>query len=325
MGSMGILLADWSIELIRSRKRKAKQQKKNVNEKQQQECSAQTEAYNCISCREKTGQISLQSERISKYESERNCLTQIIPCDDSTGNVVESVENIVKELSILRGEVEQLQKDGLRMGESVGRQLSERDDAHSERVRSLEIMMAEKEKQLIQSAQVLRQQLAAAKREIQQLQRQLENMGSDKRVTAAASLEQEVDSLRMVLDMKKQETEQLKAANNSLILEMERFGGLEVKLQVQMQQTEEMNAVINMKNEQLKQVLDEYDAVQEQLEVEVSAHFACQQELESSQWNRQNFLVENEKKWKDVTNQEKSGLILDVIQKEQAVAYSFNC
>ena len=51
----------------------------------------------------------------------------------------------------------------------------------------------------------------------------------------------------------------------------------------------------------------------------MSAHLACQQ------WSRQNFLVENEKKWKDVTNQKKSGLILDVVQTEKAVAYSFNC
>ena len=211
------------------------------------------------------------------------------------------------------------------MAESDGRQLSERDNAHSERVRSLEIVMAEKEKQLIQSSKLLKHQLTAAEREIQQLQRQLEYLGSDRRVTAERSLEQEVESLRMVLDMKKEETEQLKAANDSLLLEMERFGGLELKLQVEMQKTEEMNAVINMKNDQLNQVLDEYDNVQEQLEVEVSAHLGCQQELETSQWSRQNLLVENEKKWKDVTNQKKSGLILDVVQKEKAVAYSFNC
>jgi hypothetical protein len=80
----------------------------------------------------------------------------------------------------------------------------------------------------------------------------------------------------MVLDLKKDETRQLKAANNVLLLEMERFGGLEMTLQVEMQKTDEMNAVINMKNDQLKQVLDEYDTEQEQLEVEASAHMACQ-------------------------------------------------
>ena len=125
--------------------------------------------------------------------------------------------------------------------------------------------------------------------------------------------------------MKRMETEQLKAANNSLRLEMGRFGGLEVKLQVEMQKTEEMNAVINMKNEQLRQVLDEYDSVQQPLEGEVSAHLACQQELENNQWGKETFLLENEKRWKEINNQKMSGMVLDVVQKEKALAYSFNC
>jgi len=232
---------------------------------------------------------------------------------------------MLKEASAVRSEVEQLKEEGLRMAESVGRQLTDRDNAHSERVRSLEIVMAEKEKQLLQSSNLLRQQLATAKKETQQIQRQLTQLESNRRLPAEGSLEQEIESLRLVLEMKKDETDQLKAANNSLRLELERFGGLELQLQVQKQRTEEMNAVINLKNDQLRQVLDEYDSVQQQLETEVSAHLACQQELERSQWARENFLIENEKRWKEVANQKKSGLILDVVQKDKAVAYSFNC
>ena len=66
------------------------------------------------------------------------------------------------------------------MAESVGRQLSERGNAPSERVKSLEIVMAEKDKQLFQSSKLSKQQLTAAEREIQQLQRQLKYLGSDK-------------------------------------------------------------------------------------------------------------------------------------------------
>ena len=51
----------------------------------------------------------------------------------------------------------------------------------------------------------------------------------------------------------------------------------------------------------------------------------CQQELEKIQWDKENFLIENEKRWKELENQKKSGLILDVVRKEKAVAYSFNC
>ena len=52
---------------------------------------------------------------------------------------------------------------------------------------------------------------------------------------------------------------------------------------------------------------------------------SCQQELEKIQWDKENFLIENEKRWKELENQKKSGLILDVVRKEKAVAYSFNC
>merc|ERR1719153_364733 len=109
-----------------------------------------------------------------------------------------------------------------------------------------------------------------------------------------------MDSLRMVLDMKKEEVDQLKAANNSLQLELERFAGLELQMQVQKQRSEEMDAVIKMKNEQLRQLLDEYENIEEQLEIEIASHLACQQELERSQFRKENFLLENENRWKEV-------------------------
>lgn len=52
-------------------------------------------------------------------------------------------------------------------------------------------------------------------------------------------------------------------------IDLERYSGLEIQLQVEKQKVEEMNSVIKMKNEQLRQVLDEYDSVQHQLEIEV--------------------------------------------------------
>jgi len=323
MGSVGFLLADWSIEIIRSKKRKAKAES-NKLKKDQKECSVQTEVPKCLSCSEKLNQISSQSETINKHESDKEHLKTLFCCDDNDG-IVESIQKMLGEASAVRSEIEQLKENELKMAAGIGRQLGERDTAHSERVRSLEIVMTEKEKQMLQSSNLLRQQLAAVKREIEQLQRQLEQLESDRNILNSVSLEQEMESIRMVLDMKRGETDQLKVANNIFRLEMERFGGLEVKLQVEMQKTEEMNAVINMKNEQLRQVLDEYDSVQQQLEVEVSAHLACQQELEKNQWGKETFLLENEKRWKEINNQKMSGMVLDVVQKEKALAYSFNC
>jgi len=326
MGSVGFLLADWSIELIRSKKRKAKAERKK-KEKHQKEGSCQTEAINCITCSDNVAQISSQTQKISEYKRERENLMELLSCDADISDldIVERVEEMMNKASAVKGEVQKLTEERLAMTGSLEKQLAERDTMHSERVRSLEIVLAEKEKHLLQSSNLLREQLAAATTETKQLERQIASLERDKRAPAVGSLEQEMDSLRMVLDMKKDETERLKASNNTLKLELERFHGLEIKLQVQTQKTEEMNAVINMKNDQLRQVLDEYDKVQQQLEVEVSAHLACQQELEKSQWAKEAFLLENEKRWKEISNQKMSGMVLDVVQKEKALAYSFNC
>jgi len=307
---MGFFLCDWSVEFLRSQKKRAKKQAKEDAEKLSRfvEFSVQTEE---VEGGEEL-EVARQNQRLSQLLG-------------SETDLVGQVERIVSEAAERETEVGRLREDNLRMSESVAVQLRERDKAHSERVRSLEILMTEKEKQLLQNTNSIRQQLASAKQEAQQLQKQVERTETHKRRFEEGSLEQELESMMVVLDMKKEENDQLKACNNTLRLDLERHSGLEIQLQVEKQKTEEMNSVIKLKNEQLRQLLDEYDNVQHQLEIEVAAHMSCQQELEKIQWDKENFLIENEKRWKELENQKKSGLILDVVRKEKAVAYSFNC
>lgn len=267
-------------------------------------------------------------QRVQHYSSQNIRLSHLVGGEaeaEAEADLVGRVEAIVSQAAQRETELASLREDNLRMSESVAVQLRERDKAHSERVRSLEILMTEKEKQLLQNTNSIRQQLAAAKQEAQQLQKQAERTETNKMRFEEGSLEQELESMMVVLDMKKEETDQLKAGNNTLRLDLERYTGLEIQLQVEKQKTEEMNSVIKLKNEQLRQLLDEYDHVQHQLDIEVAAHMSCQQELEKIQWDKENFLIENEKRWKELENQKKSGLILDVVRKEKAVAYSFNC
>jgi len=326
MGSMGFFLCDWSVEFLRSQKKKAKKLRQKEAERLEnlRELSVQTDVSedSCNSCSEKIQEITKINETLTEYQNEKNRLSQMF---GSESDVLESVETVLKEASEKKKEIDKLKEDNLGLAENVAVQLRERDKAHSERVRSLEIVMNEKEKQLLQSSNVMRQQLASAKLESQQLQKQIETFETKKRRLENGNLEQELDSMMVVIDMKKEENDQLKAANNSLRLDLERYNGLEIQLQVEKQKVEEMNSVIKMKNEQLRQVLDEYDNVQHSLEIEIAAHTSCQQELEKIQWDKENFLMENEKKWKELENQKKSGLILDVVRKDKALAYSFNC
>merc|ERR1719458_1626899 len=302
------------------------------------ETSTGNGGFLCLGC-EKEGktveEAPVAQEETAKREERLGQLVGVEP-----GDVVAAVEDLVAEAAQLRTELEQLRAEGRTMAERVGRQLGDRDNAHAEKVRSLESLMAEKEKQLLQSSNLLRQQLAQGKKEREALQRQLdEKISSSPNLSSSSSnsnsttnWEAECNSLKLVLEIRRDEAEQLKAANNSLRLELERFQGLETQLQVQKQRAEELGLVVAMKNDQLRQVLDEYDSVQQQLEVEVSAHLACQQELERSQWVAESILSPaqqspaREKTWKNLSNQVESGLILDVVQKgEKGLAYSFNC
>jgi len=376
MGSMGLLLADWSVELFRARRKKAKKAKmmekmervakveeeemadvverveeverveieagKNTEKivtSREVETSTGNGGFLCLDC-EKLG-TSLEDakaarEDLAKREERLGHLVGVEPED-----LIAAVEELVSKAAHLRTELEQVRAEGRTMAERVGRQLGDRDNAHAEKVEALETLMAEKEKQLLQSSNLLRQQLAHGKKEREALQRQLDekisaNNSSSTSTTSSSSFssnwEAECNSLKLVLEIRREEAEQLKAANNSLRLELERFQGLETQLQVQKQRAEELGLVVAMKNDQLRQVLDEYDSVQQQLEVEVSAHLACQQELERSQWVAESILSPaqpspaREKTWKNLSNQVESGLILDVVQKgEKGLAYSFNC
>merc|ERR1712226_34137 len=218
MGSMGFFLCDWSVEFLRSQKKRAKKQKAKELErlKNQVSLSVQTEESGV----EREDYDDLKTARLSldHYQAQTNRLSQLCGGHTET-DLVESVERIVNEAAERETEVERLKEDNRMMSESVAVQLRERDKAHSERVRSLEILMTEKEKQLLQNSNSMRQQLASAKQEAHQLQKQLEAAETKRRRVEEGSLEQEVESMLVVLDMKKEENDQLKACNNTLRLD----------------------------------------------------------------------------------------------------------
>merc|ERR550539_1607462 len=253
MGSMGFFLCDWSVEFIRSQKKRAKKQAEKDAEKSSRfvEFAVQTDE---VATQGTGAELEVARQRVQHYSSQNNRLSQLVGGEAET-DLVDRVEGILSQAAERETELARLREDNLVMSESVAVQLRERDKAHSERVRSLEILMTEKEKQLLQNTNTIRQQLAAAKQEAQHLQKQAEKTETNKMKFEEGSLEQELESMMVVLDMKKEETDQLKASNNTLRLDLERHSGVDIQLQVEKQKTEEMNSVIKMKNDQLRQLL----------------------------------------------------------------------
>ena len=106
----------------------------------------------------------------------------------------------------------------------------------------------QRESRIWRLSNLLRQQLAAAKKEGQQRQKQFAQLESINKLSSDVSPAQEGmnNSLRQLPNMWKGEFEQLRAEKNSLMLELERFGGLELRLKVHKQRMEDMEAVISL-------------------------------------------------------------------------------
>merc|ERR1712012_841503 len=205
----GLLLADWSVELFRARRKKAKKAKlgglmkeKLENMENMEEMEEVVEAVDrvaedrghsneekIVSSREKkfsTGapaSFCLDCVNVGKaLEDAKAAQEETIKREERLGQVVgvapgdlvTAVEQLVDKAAQLRTELEQLRAEGRSMAERGGRQLGDRDNAHAEKVQALETLMAEKEKQLLQSSNLLRQQLAHGKKERDALQRQLD-------------------------------------------------------------------------------------------------------------------------------------------------------
>merc|ERR1712106_1056955 len=288
----------------------------------------QTEDSFCKICEESYSKLEFVQGQLKKEEEDMKKIAEILKEDDAE-NIVQSVMEIVSEMDILRSVLKKLQEENKDISENMKKEKYLHDVSQNEKIKTLEIQMAEKENQLLRTSNNVRGQLATAKQEVNQLSKEMERFDNYKNVSESGTWQQEAESLQLVLEMRKQEFDKLKAANSLLLLELERLGVVELQLQVEKQKTEEMSSVLFVKNELMHQVLDEYEALQHQLEIEVASHLACQQELEKIQWTNQAFLGEEKsgsKEWKNRQNKKQStGNIGQVVQKEKGIAYSFNC
>jgi len=313
MGSMGFLLADWSIELIRSRNRKGK------NKKSKKSTATAADIIPCKDCITLSLQLAHNTSTVQGLREERKGVTKVLEVEGSESEIdlVTHIEKLMKEAKEMKDEVTELKTERLKMAESIGRQLTNRDNTHAEKVKEIEAVRMEKERQLLQSSSLLKQELAAAKKQLKILEGNSTGIEGDR-------LEEELVSLRKGLNLRKNEVDKLKAEKNSMVLEMERVAKMEVELKLQKQKVEDMTAVIELKNDQLGQVLDKYDSLQQELEIEVSAHLFCQQELERSLVEKEMVSRENERRWMEVASTKEKGMILDVVNKEKGLAYRYD-
>jgi len=166
MGSMGFLLADWSIELIRSRNRKGK------NKKSKKSTATSADIIPCKDCITLSHQLAHNTSTVQGLREERKGVTKVLEVEGSESEIdlVTHIEKLMKDAKAMKDEVTELKTERLKMAESIGRQLTNRDNTHAEKVKEIEAVRMEKERQLLQSSSLLKQELAAAKKQLKILE-----------------------------------------------------------------------------------------------------------------------------------------------------------
>ena len=185
----------------------------------------------CRSCQEKCSQVENVEDQLTKVDQNMKRLAEILKQDD-VESIVKSVGEMISEIDSLNCKIHELQEESESLSKRMNEEKYLEDISQSEKIKTIEIQMAEKENQLLRTSNNVRGQLATAKEEVSHLSKEVERFENYKNMSESGSWQQEAESLQLVLEMRKQELDKLKAANNSLLLQLERIGVVEVQLQV---------------------------------------------------------------------------------------------
>merc|ERR1711997_287045 len=187
-------------------------------------------------------------------------------------------EHLILEEAQSRYELDQLKRE-------LSDKLQERDEAHAERVRLLENTLQDKECEWASRNEALRKDLRQAIRSsIADTERESESL---------ENLEQEIQSLRMVVEMRSTENRELRIHNNELIAQVERLQFLESELANAKHRLDEMTLVLQYKMDSERELLELSETLQSELVKTRSDALHVQNNVENSQF-LQNVLLQSE-------------------------------
>lgn len=276
--SLGYVLMNWTSTFNK------KKRQRNKNIPKDSKC-CQTIEMECSLCEEKSQKVqsltmkAQEGEKIGqeirqKLNAANSSLAGIM---DVEARLRQDHEELVLQEAQVRYELDQLRKQ-------FSCQLEERDQAHADRVRTLEQCLQDKECEWAHTNEALRRDLRQAIRcSMADTEREAESLGN---------LEQEIESLKMVIEMRSNENRQLRVHNNQLLTQLERLSFLESELANSRLRLDEMTMVLQNKMDSEKELLELSETLQQELVRSRAEIMQCKKNIE----NRQ-YLQEHEKEW----------------------------
>jgi len=277
---------NWTSTFSKKHKRKKNNIKNNVplttTTKETIGCQTLHIDEECKSCQEKVQKLDDMQTDISKIEQISDELKRKLSAANSglaktmerESKMRNDYETLTLDEAQARYELDQIKKQ-------LSKKLDERDEAHADRIRALEQNLQEKECDWVTKNENLRRDLRTAIRSsIQDTEREVESIDN---------LEQEIDSLRTVVEMRSAENRDLRIHNNELLTQVERLTYLESELRNAQHRLDEMTLVLQNKMDSERELLELSETLQEELVKSRAETLQYRKGLENQHYLQQQF------------------------------------
>lgn len=330
--SLGYVLMNWTSVFAHKQRKKAKKSSKKVSvTKIEDKCCQIDIEIPCEDCIAKSQQLkNLNLDFQTLNDSAEELRRKLSVNKKSLATSMETElklrtdhENLILEEAQVRYELDQLRNQ-------LSKNLQERDEAHAERMKLLESTLQDKEVEWAKKNEALRKDLRQAIRSsIQDTEREVESIGN---------LEQEIESLRMVVDMRSAENRELRIHNNELLAQVERLHYLEAELNNSRHRLDEMSLVLQHKMDSESELLELSETLQNELVKSRAEAMQWKNNVENRQYLQENSTIHqkpvlkvqhsqndlihrNQHQQASSGDKDKKNLIMNVREKTESVAW----
>lgn len=241
------------------------------------EVEIQTDDFSCQRCEEYAGNVEYLEQQLSDAHITQESLKQKLSKTKVTlVTTIERESRIrdVKESLELEEAQVRYEFEGLKT--SLLKQLEERDHAHSERMQLMEQVMNAKECEWANKNELLQKELRNTLRSALQ--------DTEREEHSLTSLEQEIDSLRTVIEMRSSENKELRNINEKLTEKIEHQSWLETELEKAKRRLEELALIVQNKMVSERELLELSEALQRDLVHSRSETLHYKQQIENRQY-----------------------------------------
>jgi myosin heavy subunit len=238
----------------------------------------------CERCEEFTGNVEFLEQQLNDAHITQETLKQKLAKTKFTlATTIERESKIRDAKESLELEEAQIRYEFEELRSTLLKELDVRDHEHSEKVKSMEKAMNAKECDWENKNQMLQKELRDT------LRSALEDTESEEH--SLTSLEQEIDSLRTVIDLRSSENKELRSINEQMNEKIEHQSWLEAELEKAKRRLEELTLIVQNKMVSERELLELSEALQRDLVQSRTETLHYKQQIE----NRQYLQEHNEK------------------------------